>query len=551
MFEDCNFAATLSTRARAQPGKTALIEPGTRQAVGRPSWRRITFGELETLANRYACGLARWGVRRGDRALYLLRPSIEAYAVFYALLRLGAIPAVIDPRMGLRRLLACIEAIRPRVVLAVPLIHAIRTFARRPFATAEVLVTAGRRWFWGGRSLRQCLAESKPFAPEPTAPDDECFIPFTSGSTGPAKGVFYTHGMLLQQVSLLREVCGWHEDMRVVICFAPFVPYALANGLTTILPDIDFTKPAAARPRRVIEAVTEHRAQCAFASPIVWMKLVRHCERYRIELRTIQHAVTAGAPFSVDLHRRLRGIIHREGRLYTPYGATEALPVTTVDTDALVETWEQTRLGYGTCVGKPVTGIDVWVIRVTDEAIPTWSDDLCVPEGAIGELVVGGAVVSPAYKERPQETARAKIRRDGRVLHRMGDLGRLDANGRVWFCGRKSHRIETREGMLAPVPLENIFNEHPSVFRTAVVGIGPAGAQTPVACVEMKQGETFSPQLEAELVALADSTCFKGVVARFLPHRGFPVDARHNSKIKREELAAWAKKMLRHGTENA
>lgn len=545
MPDDANFAMTLTDRARAHPGKTALIEPDARRASGGARWRSISFGDLDSLANRYAHGLARLGVSRGDRTLYLLRPSIHGYAVFYALLRLGAVPVLIDPRMGLQRLLACIEAVRPSVVLAVPLVHALRTFIRRPFAAARVLVTDGRRWFWGGARLSQCIADDAAFTFPPTAPGDECFLPFTSGATGPAKGVFYNHGMLRHQAVMMQAVCGWREEMRVVMCYAPFVPYALADGLTAILPDIDFSKPAAARSGRVIEAVTDHGAQCAFASPIVWMHVVRHCERTGIALPTLERAVTAGAPVPPGLHRRIRPFLHAKGRLYTPYGATEAMPVTTTHTGELAGTWERSRRGYGTCVGKPIPGVDVWIVRVTDDSIPVWTDDLRVAPGAIGEIVVGGAVVSPAYPQRPDETARAKIRRDGRVLHRMGDLGRLDAEGRLWFCGRKSHRIETCQGMLPTVPIENIFNEHPAVFRTAVVGVGAPGGATPVGCVEMEEGETFSPRLEGELRALAEGTCFEGVVTRFLPHRGFPVDARHNSKIRRDELAVWATQVLR------
>ncbi len=546
MVHDSNFAATLSRWARAQPNQTALIEPGKRRG-GKPTWRSITFGELESLADRYATGLSRCGVRRGDRALYLLQPSIDGYAVFYALLRLGVIPAFIDPRMSLPQLLGCVAAITPRVVLAVPAFHALRVLARRPFATAEVLITSGRRWFWGGRRLRDCLADRADFMPEPVTECDECYRPFTSGATGSAKGVFYTHGMVQAQVSLMREVCGWHAGMKVVMCFAPFVPYALADGLTAILPDMDFSRPATAKPQRVIEAVRTHGAECAFGSPIIWMNLVRYCEKDRVALPTLRYAVASGAPIQPGLHRRLGSLMHEKGRLYTPYGATEAMPITTTDTAALAPTWPQTRSGYGTCVGNPLTGVEVQVIRITDEPLPAWSDDLRVPQGVIGELVVAGAMVSPSYPGRPQETERTKILRDGQVLHRTGDLARMDAEGRVWFCGRKSHRIETRAGMLAPVPLENIFNEHPSVFRTALVGVGRPGSQTPVACIELERGERFSPRLEAELMTLADATCFKDVITHFLPHPGFPVDARHNSKIRREELASWAaRKLSRH-----
>jgi acyl-CoA synthetase (AMP-forming)/AMP-acid ligase II len=537
--EDAGFAATLSQWARAGPDRTALLEPGPRG-----TWRATTFVELDTLANRYAAGLARAGVRAGDRALYLLRPSAEGYAVFYALLRLGAVPGFIDPRMSVARVLACVAAIGPRVVVSVPALHALRVVARRPFAATELAITSGHRWFWGGRTLRQCLAPDPSFTPAPVSPDADCYLPFTSGSTGPPKGVYCTHGMVCAQSRLVRELCGWREGDRAVMCYAPFVPFALADGVTVVLPDMDFSRPAASDPRRIAAAVTASAAQYAFASPIVWLRVVRHREPSEVALPTLRHAIAAGAPVHAKLHAGLTRLMHPEGRLHTPYGATEAMPLTTIDTGLLADTWEQSRNGYGTCVGRPLRGVELQVIRVTDAPIPGWSDDLCVPAGAVGEIVVAGAMVSPAYPDLPEENVRAKIRCDGRVLHRTGDLGRIDAEGRVWFCGRKSHRIETREGVLPSVPLENIFDQHPGIIRSAVVGIGAPGAQTPVACVELERGAVFSPRLVAELRALADATPFRGVVTRFLPHRRFPVDARHNSKIRREELAVWAARRL-------
>ncbi|TFG53023.1 MAG: peptide synthase, partial [Gemmatimonadales bacterium] len=513
---------------------------------GRQGWRSTSYGALDALADRYASGLAREGVRSGDRVLYMLRPSVEGYAVFYALLRLGAVPAFLDPRMGLTRLLACVEAIRPRVIIAVPAFQSLRLIARLAFAGTELAITSGRIWLPATRRLRRCLADSGDFMARPAGQDDECYLPFTSGSTGVAKGVFYTHGMVRAQTALVRQVCGWDDGMRVVMCFAPFVPFALADGLTVILPRMDFSRPADARPADICEAMTAHAAEYAFASPIVWMNLVRYGERARVGLPALRHAIAAGAPVPPGLHSRLTALMHAEGRLHTPYGATEAMPLTTTDSHALAGTWAASGNGYGTCVGKPLPGIELHVIRVADDPIPEWSRDLLVPEGTIGEIVVGGPVVSPSYPHLPEETARAKIQRDGHCLHRTGDLGRVDAEGRVWFCGRKSNRIETHEGMLAPVTIENIFNQHPGVLRSAVVGVGPRGAETPVACVELERGVTFSRRLEAELIALADATPFRGAVTRFLRHRSFPVDPRHNSKIRREALAVWAAGKLGH-----
>jgi acyl-CoA synthetase (AMP-forming)/AMP-acid ligase II len=481
--------------------------------------------------------------------LYLLRPSADAFAVFYALLRLGAVPAFIDPRMELSHLLACVAAVRARILLAIPAVHGLARLARRAFASTEVRIGPGPVWMWGGHALQSCLGEKGDVPHPPVTPSTECYLPFTSGSTGLPKGVYCTHEMVRAQAALVREVCGWREGTQVVMCYAPFVPFALADGLTVILPRMDFSRPAAADPRRIAEAVTVHQAPYAFASPIVWQNLARCGERTGVRLQTLQHAIAAGAPVPARLHRRLAGMMHSEGRLHTPYGATEAMPLTTTDTWALAETWEASRQGYGTCIGRPLSGIELQIIQVTDAPIAAWSDHLPVEQGAIGEIVVAGDVVSPSYPDRPEETARAKIRCGARVLHRTGDLGRMDSTGRVWFCGRKAHRIETGDGMLAPVTLENIFNEHPAVFRSALIGVGPAGAQIPVGCLELEAGHAFSPRLEAELHALAEGTPFRGVVTRFLPCRGFPVDARHNSKIRREELAGWAARRLdRHAS---
>jgi acyl-CoA synthetase (AMP-forming)/AMP-acid ligase II len=535
--DDGNFADTLRRRARDRPDAIALIE-------GARSRRTISFGGLESLTNRYARGLARHGVRAGDRALYLLPPSIDGYAVFYALLRLGTVPVLLDPRMGIRRLLRCIETVGCRVVLGVPAVHLLRILARRPFRAAQLFVTAGHRWLWGGVRLSHCVADEAGSEVTPVDPGQASLLPFTSGSTGPAKGVFYDHAMLCHQVAMMHRVCDWREGMHVVMAYAPFVPYALADGLTVILPDIDFSRPAAASPVRLVEAVTTHRAQCAFASPVVWMHLARYCQRHGVEVSSLERVVTAGAPASIDLHRRLLPRLHRAGRLYTPYGATEAMPITTTHTDELAETWTLCRSGYGTCVGRPLTGVEANTIRVTDDAIPGWSETLRVPADSIGEIVVGGKMVSPAYPDRPDETARTKIHRGDLVYHRTGDLGRVDADGRLWYCGRKSQRIETRDGMLAPDSVENVFNQHSAVFRSAAVGVGPAGDQQLVLCVELEAGTAFSPRIESELMALAVGTPFEGMVTRVLPHRRFPVDARHNSKIRRDELAIWARRHL-------
>jgi acyl-CoA synthetase (AMP-forming)/AMP-acid ligase II len=375
-------------------------------------------------------------------------------------------------------------------------------------------------------------------------PASACYVAYTSGSTGIAKGVPYSNRMVGAQMSAVHAVCDWSAGMQVVMCFAPFVPYALGDGLTAILPAMDFSRPGAADPERVVDALLQHEAQCAFASPTIWQALTAWCVQRNVLLPALSRAVTVGAPVQPSLHRNLVPLLHPDGRLYTPYGATEAMPIATIHSGALVATWEQTRAGYGTCVGPVMPGVEAHVIGVTDAPVAQWADDLEVDRGLVGELVVGGEVVSAAYLKRPHENEGTKIRRGRCVLHRTGDLGRLDAEGRLWFCGRKSQRVETVHAMLPADAVENIFNEHPHVVRSALVGIGSRGGQTPVLCVELKRGSRLTRALASELAAMADATPHGGAVSHFLQHSRFPVDRRHNAKILREELAGWAERRM-------
>jgi acyl-CoA synthetase (AMP-forming)/AMP-acid ligase II len=185
----------------------------------------------------------------------------------------------------------------------------------------------------------------------------------------------------------------------------------------------------------------------------------------------------------------------------------------------------------------------VRIIRITDDAIAAWSDELEVPAGAIGEVVVQGPIVTRAYFQRPDSTALAKIADgQGGVYHRMGDLGYRDEQGRLWFCGRKSHRVMTAAGTLFTIPCEGVFNAHRDVLRTALVGVGPRGAARPVLCIELRQPTAAEEQarIERELRELGAAHAHTRDIDRFLFHPSFPVDIRHNAKIFREKLALWA-----------
>lgn len=531
-------ADRLRQHAAARPNQPALVEP-----AGGGRWTSISYAELNRRVDQYARGFVEKGIERGDRVLFLVRPGVDFYAALFGLFRMGAIPVLMDPGMGRDNLLQCIAEAKPRVILALPIVHVLRTFRGAAFRSAEVFITKGMRWWWGGHRLDQCLSDDdSPYVdPEGFVPEDEGFIAFTSGSTGPPKGVSFRHRMFVHQAELLGEVYGIGPDDITVECFTAFVIYDLALGMTTVLADMDMSKPATADPAKVHAALTEHKATTSFASPVVWTKLVRWAEKSGAKLPHLRRVLTAGAPIPPDLHTRFRTLLSDGVELYCPYGATEALPVATAGSELVLgETAAKTAQGAGICVGRVFPRVTVEIVRITDEPLPEWSDELRVPQGEVGEIAVFGPVASPEYKDRPDANAVSKVLRDGAIGHRMGDLGYLDDQGRLWFCGRKSHALHTADGLVPVVPVEQVFNAHPDVLRTALVGVGEPGAKVPVLCVELEAGKAWSTALRDEIEAAAEGTRFEGLVGTFLPHPGFPTDPRHNSKIKRDELRTWA-----------
>lgn len=544
MSPPANVADHLRTHAGLRPEKPALIVP---DGAG---WTSISYRHLNERADRFARGFEEKGLRRGDRVLFLVKPGLDFYAALFGLFRMGAIPVLMDPGMGIKNLLGCIEQAQPRATLALPIVHAIRLLKGKAFRSADLHITAGTRWLWGGPTLEQCLSDdASPYVPDQArSAEDEGFIAFTSGSTGPPKGVSYVQRMFLHQSAMLGEQYGIGPDYTTVECFAAFVIFDLAMGMTVVLPDMDLSKPARADPANVVRAIEEHKARTAFASPIVWINVVRWCKANGKSLPTLEKVLTAGAPIPADLHRRFREILSDGVELFTPYGATECLPVSSIGSAAVLgETWPQTAQGAGTCIGQEFPGVTVEVVPITEQPIPEWSDELRLPDGEVGELTVFAPIVSPEYKDRPDANAVSKVRRDGRIGHRMGDLGYRGEDGRLWFCGRKSHALWVdpeqvvadgvrADGLVPAVPVESVFNEHDKVLRTALVGVGEKGSQIPVLWVQLESGESWSGALAAEIQALADGTRWAGLVQRVLHHESFPVDPRHNSKIKRGEL---------------
>jgi olefin beta-lactone synthetase len=528
--------------AAARPQAPALKiprRPGDRHLSQRDShqidYEVLSFAELDAEADAWAARLLSAGVRPGDRSLVMVKPGLPLIASVFALFRIGAIPVIIDPGMRLGAFLQCVERTKPRVLVGIPLAQIVSRVLRKAFRSIEIRVSVSS-------SLIARLAVDGPPAKISTAPADPrslAAILFTSGSTGSPKGVRYEHGMFEAQVRLVREtyrIEPGEVDLPLLPVFALFNP---ALGMTTIVPEVDPRRPAAADPSRIVQAIIQEKVTNSFGSPTLWRIIADHCRAHRLTLPSLKRVLCAGAPVPVSLWADARFLLPN-GSLHSPYGATEALPVTTISAAEV-----PVAPGYqGAPVGRPVPGMQVRVLEITDSDIPFLGDRRELPVGEIGEILVGGPVVTRDYDALPEATRRAKVAApDGTVWHRMGDCGRLDAEGALWFYGRTVERVETAEGRMFTEPCEQVFRPHASIARCALIGLGERGSQIPAIVVEPRRHLPSSRgQVARELAALARSHPHTASIGRFYFHDQFPVDVRHNAKIHRLTLARWAER---------
>lgn len=555
-----NIARALPQMAERASDRIAVLAAPRGRAARASDWGEIRYGELEARSNAIAAGLAERGVGPGSRVCLFVRPGIELIALTYAVFKTGAVVVLADPGMGRKRLLAAMAHVKPSVFIGIPLAHMARSLFPASFASVELSITVGTKLLWSGETLAGVTRAGADFACADTAADDPAAILFTSGSTGPPKGVVYSHGMFDAQVRALRSLYDFRPGEVDLACFPLFALFNTALSMTSVFPRLDPSRPGSCDPADIVHAIGRGGATTTFGSPAIWRRVVPWCLERNVRLDSLQRVLIAGAPVPAALIADFQRLLGKAADVHTPYGATESLPVASISGREVVPGLVQRiQEGAGTCVGRPAPGIDLRLIRITDDAISTWDDGLCVAAGELGEVCVRGPVVTHSYDGEPEQTARAKIVQPAAngapdahrgLWHRMGDIGYLDDQGRLWFCGRKAHRLETAAGLRMPVPTENVFNVHPRVHRTALVGHGIAGAEEPVLVVEPERGHFPRRRAErdsfvAELRRIGSRSPVASDVERFLFQRAFPVDVRHNAKIHREQLRAWAAKELR------
>jgi len=541
-----NVAAALSRQAENQPSATAIHYP-VEGSFKRVKYKSCSYLELNELSDCYARGLLEYGIEAGTRTALMLTPGLDFFAMFFAMFKAGVVPVLIDPGIGMKPLKRCLAEASPKAFIGVTKAQFARKIMGWAKESCELVVTAGTTFGLGGinlKGLRKLGNRSSGEMLHMPDPQDMAAILFTSGSTGLPKGVVYRHRHFSAQVEMLKNAFGIKPGEVSLPTFPPFALFDPALGMTTVVPHMDPTRPAKANPELLVQAINDFKVSNIFGSPALLDTLSRYVVASGQRLESVTRVISAGAAVPIRTIRRMEKALFQDAEIHTPYGATECLPVSSISARQITsKIQDMSESGEGVCVGRPIEPNQVKIIKISEMAFDDFSETTEMPHGMPGEIVVSGPSCTDSYWQRDADTSMAKISdANGTNWHRMGDVGIMDGSGLLWYCGRVSQRIETGQEVLFADQCEAVFNQHPDLLRSAVVGIGARGTQIPVLCIEVigKLSAVDTERVHFDLLQLAQAFALTRSIHTVLFHPGFPVDIRHNSKINREELAQWA-----------
>ncbi len=523
---------------RGEDDEVALVEMGTAGVDA-----SITFAELDADVAAVASGLADVGIQAGDRVALLVPPGIDLATCVYACWRAGAVVVVADAGLGVKGMGRALQSANPRYVIGVPRALAAARAMRwpgTPISTEEL--DGPRRRALGVVATLDQLRRRGRGRPLPAAPSprDVAAVGFTSGATGPAKGVVYRHHQMQAQRDALMGLYGIRESDRLVAAFGPFSLFGPSMGIASVIPDMEVTKPGSLTGTALASAISALDATLVFASPAALANVAATDGEVSPSLRgalgQVRLVMSAGAPVGVGILRSIRSVMPN-AEIHTPYGMTEVLPVA----DASLVEIDEAGAGDGVCVGRPVSGVDVAISPLDPSGAAT--APLTRDAGVVGEVCVRASHMRDGY-DKLWVTEHAASQPPG--WHRTGDVGHLDAEGRLWIEGRMGHIVTTEHGPVTPVGVEHAVGKLEAVESAAVVGVGPPGAQVVVVVVvpdaDLRPG--LAPEkLADEVRAVAGRVD----VAAVLVAGSLPVDRRHNSKVDRSRVARWAERVLAGG----
>lgn len=533
-----NVATYLSSTAKERPDQPALVSGAVR-----PKFLPLSFSQLDHAVDGAVNELIKSGISAGDKTLLFVNPGPGLIIWAFALFRLGAIPVVIDPGMGVRSFLSCIQRTKPNAMVGISRAFWLSRLLPRSFRTvrSRYLVRPG---FY---TLNK--KEEPSYIPNATSPDALAAIVFTSGSTGIPKGVRYLHRTFDAQINALKNVFGMEAgevDLTTLPIFGLFNP---ALGITSVLPDIDPRRPAQTNPAKLVRSLLDYDVTTAFASPVIGKKVANECQNFRTSLNKIKRFFLAGAPVPPSLAEQLNQCIPH-GRVIVPYGATEALPVSSTDNSEISDYKSSTLEGKGSLVGTPIPGAKVRILDITHAPLPDYPGDFDgLEQGVVGEICVSGKMVTAGYDRMPGATCDARFKIGKAEYHRMGDLGYIDEQKRLRFLGRKAECVRTANGLIETERCEPAISQLSFVQRCALIGLGESPRQEPCMVVEpvRSQVRQFGEIVLRRKILEACQDFFPEFqIQRVFFEKKIPVDARHNAKIHRLALSRkWSRWVAR------
>ncbi len=539
-------AAAAAAPARREPLWAAIerrqhdVDTAVAEMEGAAMAESVTFAELADAVREAAAGMAAAGIQKGDRVALLVPPGIDLTICLYACWRLGAVVVIADAGLGPRGMTQALKSAAPSYLIGI----------RRAIVAARLLSWPGKRIVVGpvGERARRSLAVWRTFEelrdlgskaplPDPPGSDDVAMVVFTSGATGPAKGVTYRHHQARASVDAIAALYEITDDDRLVAAFGPFALYGAALGITSVVPDMEVTSPGTLTAEALAGAVAAVDATLVFASPAALRNVVATAPKLtpqlRIPLSRARLVMSAGAPVSSQLLREVAGLVPN-AELHTPYGMTEVLPVADISLTEI----ESVGPGDGVCVGHPVAGVETAISPLDRDGRAT--GPLTNDPNVVGEVCIRADHVKDEY-DKLWAIQRVSAQPTG--WHRSGDVGHLDEAGHLWIEGRLIHVIKTAAGVVTPVAVEHAAEAVSNVAQAAAVGVGPAGTQQLVVVI-VPEPAPRRPGLAK--VGIADDVrkVVPVDVAAVLAVPSLPVDKRHNSKINRTRVRLWAETVL-------
>lgn len=533
--ERSNITCLVKLQAQERPEAIALKVKRSAGLLRAQTYHAKTFQQLDSLIDQAVVHFNSHSIAPETRVLVMVKPGLDLLIVVFALLRMGAIPIVIDPGMGLKAFLKCVQRSQPEALVGTRVAWGLSRCFPKAFGQVRIRLLAHQGpWHRPALPVPQAALPVYLKAPEALAA-----ILFTSGSTGFPKGVCYTHALFEAQLSLIAKaytIAPGEVDLSVLPVFSLFSP---ALGMTSVIPEINPRQPSKVKVRQLVQTFQACQVTTSFSGPAVWQKVVAYCLNKGLKLPTLRRILVAGAPVYPELLTQLQGIAPN-AILHIPYGATESLPLTTITaSEALSKAQHSSKAGAGTCVGKPLPGISIAIIPVEDQ--PTNKLEFLLPY-AVGEVIAQGPNVALMYDQLSEASESRILKTTTGVWARLGDSGYLDSEGQLWLCGRIAEWVVTPNGTFYPICCEVIFNQHPAVNRSALIAWRQGPKRMPAIVIEPRppsfpKTKQARQQFINELQALADAQALTRPITTFFFHKNFPVDARHNAKIHRLALA--------------